>query len=98
MAWTDWRNRTMEHAKMISGARLELDNEQNAAALSVYDMYPLPLGEYDGELLTKEVSVTADVELNGSESEQSMVLTLQKAVLHGSDGMIEGNWVVAKIS
>ena len=97
-AWTDWRDRTMEHAKMISGARLELDNEQNAAALSVYDRHPLPLVEYDGELLTKEVSVTADVELNGSESEQSLVLTLQKAVLYGSDGMIEGSWVVAKIS
>ena len=97
-AWTDWRDRTMEHAKMISGARLELDNEQNAAALSVYDRHPLPLVEYDGELLTKEVSVTVDVELNGSESEQSLVLTLQKAVLYGSDGMIEGSWVVAKIS
>ncbi len=97
-AWTEWRSRTMEHAKMISGARLELDNELNAAALSVYDKHPLPLAQYDGELLTKEVSITANVEQNGSASEQSLVLTLQKAVLNGSDGMIEGSWVVAKIS
>ena len=68
------------------------------AALSVYDKHPLPLAQYDGELLTKEVSITANVEQNGSDSEQSLVLTLQKAVLNGSDGMIEGNWVVAKIS
>jgi hypothetical protein len=54
--------------------------------------------EYDGELLTKDVSVTATVELDGTESERSMVITLQKAVLVGSDGtVIEGRWVVAQI-
>ena len=99
-AWTDWRTRTIEHAKMVSGARVELSNEENAASLSVFDpSTSVEVTEYDGELLTKDVLVTASVELDGTESERSMVITLQKAVLVGSDGtVIEGRWVVAQIS
>jgi hypothetical protein len=98
-AWTDWRTRTMEFAKMVSGARVELDDERNAASLSVFDPNnPVELTEYDGELLTKDVSITADVELDGTETERSLVITLQKAVLTGSDGAtIEGGWVIAQI-
>ena len=68
--------------------------------LSVFDPNnPLVLTEYDGELLTKEVSITANVELDGTESERSLVITLQKAVLTGSDGtMIEGGWKIAQVS
>ena len=99
-AWTDWRSRTMEHAKMVSGAQLALNNEQNAASLSMFDRNnPLDLTQYEGELLTKDVSITANVDLDGSESEQSMVVTLQKAVLTDSDGtLIEGSWVIANVS
>ena len=98
-AWTEWRSRTTEQAKMVSGARFELDNEQNAAALSVYDREnPLDLTQYRGELWTKDVSITADVTLDDSATEQSLVLTLQKAVLTGSDGAtVEGIWVVGNI-
>ena len=98
-AWTDWRTRTMEFSKMVSGARVELGNERNAVSLSVFDPNnPVELTEYDGELLTKAVSITADVELDGTETERSLVVTLQKAVLSGSDGAtIEGGWVIAQI-
>ena len=99
-AWTDWRARTIDHAKMVSSARLELGSEQNAVELSMFDPNnPLELTEYDGELLTKEVSITANVDLDGNESERSMVITLQKAVLIGSDGItIEGGWKIAQVS
>ena len=99
-AWTDWRARTIEHAKMVSGARVELSNEQNAVELSVFDPNnPLDLTQYEGELLTKEVSISANVELDGTETERSLVITLQKAVLSGSDGtMIEGSWKIAQVS
>ena len=60
---------------------------------------PLDLTQYDGELVTKEVSITANLELNGSESERAMVVTLQKAVLTDSDGMmIEGGWVIGAVN
>ena len=99
-AWTDWRNRTMEHSKMVSDARAELGREQNNAALSMSDpRNPLDLTQYDGELITKEVSITADVDLNGAETERSMTVTLLQAILTADDGTVtEGRWVVANIS
>ena len=99
-AWTDWRTRTIEHARTVSSARVELTNEVNAATLSVFDPNnPLEVTEYDGQLLTKDVAIIASVELGGTESERSMVITLQKAELIGSgDTMIEGRWVIAEVS
>ena len=98
-AWTDWRNLTMEHAKMVSDAQAELTREQNAAALSLFDPNnPPDLLAYDGEVITKDVQVTAVVDQGGSESERALAITLQRAILSGSDGaMIEGRWVVATI-
>ena len=98
-AWTDWRDRTMEHARSVSEAQLQLTNEQNAASLSLFDPgNPLDLTEYDGELLTKDVSITANVEEDGVESERALVVTLQKAIVTGADGtIVEGGWVIAQI-
>jgi hypothetical protein len=99
-AWTDWRNRTMENSKMVSDARAELGREQNNAELSMNDpRNPLDLTQYDGELITKEVSITADVELDGVETEQSMTIMLLQATVTAADGTVtEGRWVVANIS
>ena len=99
-AWRDWRDRTMEYARTVSDAQLELNNEQNAASLSLFDPNnPLDLTEYEGEVVTKDVSITANVEMDGVESERSMVVTLQKAVVTAADGtMVEGGWVIAQIS
>jgi len=99
-AWTDWRERTMEQSRAVSDARQRLSDEQNAASLSVFDPNnPLDLTQHDGEIRTKDVEVTASVDLNGTESEQAMTVTLQQTVLTGADGeVIEGRWVVANVS
>ena len=101
-AWTDWRTRTMEHSKMVSDARQELTNEQNDASLSVFNPNNQPdLTQFDGEVRTKDVQITASVELDGSESEETMTVTLQQTVLAGAgeDGEpLEGRWVIANIS
>ncbi len=99
-AWTDWRERTIDHAKRVSGARVELDSEENQVSLSVFNPNaPVTLTDYDGELLTKEVSITANLTLDGTETERPMVITLQRAMLTGADDMvIEGNWVIARIN
>jgi len=99
-AWTTWRNETMEHVKMSSDADAALSAEKNAAALSVFDPNnPLDLILFDGLLLTKDAQVTADIQKDGTESEQTLTVTLQKAVLTSSDGTeFEGRWVIANIS
>ena len=71
-----------------------LSNEQGQASLSVFDPNnTVTLTDYDGELITKEVSITANLELDGTETEPTMVITMQKAVLTGADGtVIDGSW------
>ena len=98
--WTDWRNRTMEHSKMVADAQQQLTAEQNTASLSMFDPNnPLDLAQFDGEIQTKDVAVTATVERGGSESEQQLTVTLQRTVLVGGDGEpVEGRWVIANVS
>jgi len=99
-AWTDWRNRTMEHSQMVADAQQQLTAEQNTASLSMFDPNnPLDLAQFDGEIQTKDVAVTATIERGGSESEQQLTVTLQRTVLVGGDGEpIEGRWVIANVS
>ena len=99
-AWTDWRDRTMEHTKMVSDARAELATERDEAELSMYDQSnPVDVTQYNGELLTKDVVVSARVELDGNETEETLTVTLQQAILTGDDGMSrEGRWVIRNIS
>ena len=99
-AWTDWRNRTMEHSKMVADAQQQLSAEENTASLSMFDPNnPLDLAEFDGEIQTKDVAITATVEQGGSENERQLTVTLQRTVLVGADGEpIEGRWVIANVS
>ena len=99
-AWTDWRDRTMEHTKMVSDARAELAAERGEAELSMFDQTnPIDVTQYNGELVTKDVVVSARVELDGNETEETLTVTLQQAVLTGDDGMPrEGRWVIRNIS
>ena len=98
-AWTDWRERTIVHSRTVSAALDELNTEQNEASLSMFDPNdPLDLTQYSGELVTKEVVITARVELDGNETEETLTVTLQRAILTGEDGMpMEGSWVIRNI-
>ena len=99
-AWTDWRERTMEHSREVSAALDELNSEQNEASLSMFDPNnPIDVTEYNGELVTKDVEITARVELDGNETEETLTVTLQQAILTAADGTpMEGRWVVRNIS
>jgi hypothetical protein len=99
-AWTDWRERTMEHSREVSAALDELNSEQNEASLSMFDPNnPIDVTEYNGELVTKDVEITARVELDGNETEETLTVTLQQAILTAEDGTpMEGRWVVRNIS
>ncbi len=99
-AWTDWRERTMEHSRAVSSALDELNAELIEAQLSMDDPNnPLDLAQYNGELVTKEVEITARVSVDGGEpEEEGLTVTLQRAILAGEDGTpMEGRWVVRNI-
>jgi hypothetical protein len=99
-AWTDWRERTMEHSRTVAAALDELNAEQSEASLSMFDPNnPLDLTQYNGELVTKDVEVTARIELDENETEETLTVTLQRAILTGEDGMpMEGRWVIRNIT
>ena len=52
---------------------------------------------HTGDLLSKDVTVTADITLDGSESERTMVFTMQKVELQGEAGLIDGRWIITNI-
>jgi hypothetical protein len=98
-AWTDWRGRTMEHSRSVSDAQQALSNEEDTATLSIYNNnVPRDLSQFDGEIVSKDVSVTATVELNGNSSEQDLTVTLQRTILATDAEPIEGRWVIANVS
>jgi hypothetical protein len=98
-AWTDWRQRTMDNSKSVSDARQALSAEQNTASLSVYNANePLDLGQYDGQIVSKDVAVTATVTVDENATEQQLTVTLQRTILENGEEPIEGRWVIANVS
>lgn len=96
-AWMDWRARTMEHSKAVSDAQQALSAERNTAFLSVQATNP-DLAQFDGEIFTKDVDVTATVTLNGAETEKQLTVTMQRTILENGEEPIEGRWVIANVS
>ena len=82
---------------MLSDAQAQLNDESAIAELSVFDPNnPIDLTQYDGELLSKQVTIAATVETpDGQEVDRTMVVTLEKVELTGLDGMmLDGRWII----
>ena len=96
-AWTTWRQETMEHAKALADAQAELGRETSVAELSLFDPNdPIDVTEYDGDLISKDVTITARVRSSDDEEvDQPMVVTMEQVHLTGADGqLLEGRWVI----
>ena len=97
-AWTKWREDSQGHSRAVSDAEAALNAESSVATVSAYDPNnPIDVQSLEGELLTKEVTISAAVELNGSEEDRTLVITLQRVELNAPDGMIEGRWIITAI-
>ena len=98
-AWTKWREDEREFARQVSAKQNELNAESRIAQVSTYDpANPLNVVEYEGELISKEVTVSASVERDGASEDRMMTITLQMVELAGGEGgMIEGRWIITAI-
>ena len=98
-AWTKWREDEREFARQVSAKQNELNDESRIAQVSTYDpAMPLNVVEYEGELISKDVTVTASIERDGSEEDRTMTVTLQMVELAGGEtGVIEGRWIITAI-
>ena len=82
---------------MLSDAQAQLNDESAVAELSVFDPNnPIDLTQYDGELVSKRVTIAATVETpDDQQVDRTMVVTLEKAELTGPDGvLLEGRWII----
>jgi hypothetical protein len=102
-AWAKWRDETNQYTKKVSEARMKLANERPIAELSVSDPRRGNLTDvtkYDGEMITKEVTLNAQVRQpnSGAVVPKTLLVTMQRAVLKGDDGKkIEGRWVITRL-
>ena len=98
--WTKWREDTQHMSKKVSDARKAAADEQSIAGLSVYDARePVNVADYDGELVSKDVTIMATVRSpDGQSAEKQLVVVLQRAELKSTAGEARiGRWVVTGI-
>lgn len=98
--WTKWREDTQHMSKKVSDARKAAAEEQSIAGLSVYDARePVNVADYDGELVSKDVTIMATVRSpDGQSAEKQLVVVLQRAELKSTAGEARiGRWVVTGI-
>ncbi len=95
-AWTKFREESASVAKKVSDARRTLRTQTQLVDLSINagGRTAIDVTKYDGEMVSKEVTVNAPVKLpNGETVEKTYVFTLQRAILKG-DKEITGRWII----
>ena len=96
--WTRYRDESQQHSRAVSDAESELNAESSVPEVSAYDPNnPIAVRGLEGELVTKEVTISAEVDRDGSSENRTMVITLQMVELDGPDGPIQGRWIITDI-
>ncbi len=98
--WEKWQADTSAEAKKLSAARNALADARPIAELSLSSPGgdPPPVAEMDGNLVSKDISVTATVRgPDGATSQKNMVVTAQRAVVKGASGERNGKWIITSI-
>ncbi len=98
-AWRTWRDDERDFARKVSAAQTDLDEEARIAGASTYDpSNPIDVSQFEGELISKDVTIEVTVTKDEVEEERTMVLTLQKVELDGGeDGLIDGRWIITAL-
>ena len=94
-AWTKLREDSATYSKKVAEVRRNLRSETQLVDMSINaGRTAIDVTKYDGEMLSKEVTVSAPVRLpSGETAEKTYVITMQRAVLKG-DREITGRWII----
>jgi hypothetical protein len=98
--WEKWQSETGAEAKKLSTARNALADARPIAELSLSAPGgdAPPIAEMDGNLVSKDISVTATVRgPDGATSPKNFVITSQRAVVKGKSGERNGKWIITSI-
>ena len=97
-AWSKFLEDGVAVARSVGDARRKLASETVVVDMSVnggpthYDVT-----KYDGELISKEVSLSAPVRLpNGQTAQKNYIVTMQRAILK-ADREVTGRWIITGI-
>src|SRR5262249_45900774 len=95
VAWTKFREETAQSSKKIADIRRSLRSETQLVDLSINaGRTAIDVTKYEGELASKDVTVSAPVRLpDGTTAQKTFVITLRRATLRG-DQDISGRWIV----
>jgi hypothetical protein len=94
--WNKWREQTAEHAKKVSEVRKRVSEDQPIVEISCQDQRnPIDTTAYDGEIVSKEVTIDGQVKNEAGTSAKKYVFTLQRVTLKGVNGKdVVGRWVI----
>jgi len=97
-AWTKLREEGPPISRRVSEARTKLASESAIVELSFSDQRnPPDYKKYDGELVSKDVTVSANVKLpNGQTTQKTLLVTMQRAMLK-ADKDITGRWIITSV-
>jgi hypothetical protein len=96
--WAKWRQEMAVHAKKTSETRNQLRRERRTAEISTYDARrPIDIDEYEGDLVSKDVTIDAQVRKGDQVSPQRMIVTMERAELKGPEGERTGRWIITGI-
>jgi hypothetical protein len=96
--WTRIREEGSQVSRKIGDAKGKLAAESSIAQISLADQAKRPdLTKYDGEMVSKDVIVSAPVKLPGGQTTQkTMVITMQRAIVK-ADRDIAGRWIITAL-
>ncbi len=98
--WNNLVDEERSYAQKVSDATVELNRAIQIANASVFDpSNPIDVTAYDGDIVTKDLTVTASVEKDGGSSDRTMTLTIQKVEIQGgeSDELVASRWIITAI-
>ena len=96
VAWKKFREESATVSKKVADVRRNLRSETQLIDMSVNagGRTAIDVTKYDGEMVSKEVTVSAPVRLpSGETAQKTYVITMQRAMLKG-DKEIAGRWII----
>lgn len=99
-AWRKWRDESAMSSKAVSEARSKLNADRPIAELSLQQGgQAVDVTAGAGELITKDVTINADVRApSGETAQKKMVVTVQRALMTVGGQPRTGRWVITKIA
>jgi len=98
--WSNLVDEERSNAQAVSDATVALNRAVQIANASVFDpSNPIDVTSYDGDIITKDLTVTASIEKDGSSSDRTMTLTIQQVEIRGggSDELVPSRWIITAL-